>query len=544
MLCINCGNPMPDDSPICSQCGARYEQPGPQTPVFPPFPPKTPKSKQKIGWMITLVVLAVALLAGGIVYIGQSFGKIMVILQSYQDQMFPENPLNDEYMAAAKLMENQQYVEALAAFQALDGYLDSEVKVTECAYGAAMQYLDAGNLVGSQTYLKWMTDAQKASYNDRYYQVIQEKAETMLLESLKVHFRELVLNTSELPYDAELRSGYVEVYNNTVYQYTLLYRLTYYDASGKLICKSQELEQEMWGAHCTKVPLPLDRSFDWASYDVEYQVRITPGDIDQSPSCAVRLLDEEGNPIDNATVGFKVFDVKYCTSNRYGLARHYGTVRTKTFQLHVSINPGYTHERTTFEFPVDGWVQDVVVKRARPDFSVTVVDINGDPIPGVTMQLATSDIWSGSKYGKTDSNGYACWYFVDMTHTYKVTDIRLMGFETIEEIHFTEEEHHITVVLQRERSDADEPSFKATVIDSQGNPVAGVVLYITISDAYGGQYYARTDENGVACWYDLDLSHSYKIVRIAKEGYICPEEAYFTPGTYHVVITVEEEDTE
>jgi hypothetical protein len=181
---------------------------------------------------------------------------------------------------------------------------------------------------------------------------------------------------------------------------------------------------------------------------------------------------------------------------------------------------------------------------AAPDFSVTIVDTDGDPIPGVTMQLATSDIWSGSKYGKTDENGYVCWYDVDMSHTYKLTDIRLSGFVTIEEHHFEPGNHHITIVMEWEKPENETPSYIVTVVDSEGNPIPGVVLYITISDAFGGQYYGKTDENGNAYWYDMDLNHTYKIVLIRKDGYICPEEVHFEPGEYDLIIVLEEEEEE
>ena len=95
--------------------------------------------------------------------------------------------------------------------------------------------------------------------------------------------------------------------------------------------------------------------------------------------------------------------------------------------------------------------------------------------------------------------------------------------------------------MERKKPVNETPSYIVTVVDSEGNPIPGVVLYITISDAFGGQYYGKTDENGNAYWYDMDLNHTYKIVRIRKDGYICPEEVHFEPGEYDLIIVLEEE---
>jgi stage II sporulation protein P len=253
-------------------------------------------------------------------------------------------------------------------------------------------------------------------------------------------------------------------------------------------------------------------------------------------------VDEQGNPIYNAYVTFHLGDEDnwnnshMSTTDRYGIARLYLYVQEENFRVFVNHNPDFIHDKKTYEYPADGRVYDVVVMPAAPDFSVTIVDTDGDPIPGVTMHLATTDVFTASKYGKTDENGYVCWYDVDMSHTYKISGIDLFGFEYIEEVVFQPGQNHITVVMERKKPENETPSYIVTVVDSEGNPIPGVVLYITISDAFGGQYYGKTDENGNAYWYDMDLNHTYKIVLIRKDGYICPEEVHFEPGEYDLPV--------
>ncbi len=50
---------------------------------------------------------------------------------------------NSNYNAVVKLMESGKYEEAIAAFEALDGYKDSADKITECNYGIAMELKNA-----------------------------------------------------------------------------------------------------------------------------------------------------------------------------------------------------------------------------------------------------------------------------------------------------------------------------------------------------------------------------------------------------------------
>ena len=54
---------------------------------------------------------------------------------------------NGQYNNAVALMENDQYEEAIAAFEAMGGYKDSEDLILETKYVAATALLDAGNIV-------------------------------------------------------------------------------------------------------------------------------------------------------------------------------------------------------------------------------------------------------------------------------------------------------------------------------------------------------------------------------------------------------------
>jgi hypothetical protein len=96
--------------------------------------------------------------------------------------------------------------------------------------------------------------------------------------------------------------------------------------------------------------------------------------------------------------------------------------------------------------------------------------------------------------------------------------------------------------MEREKPKNDTPSFTVTVVDKEGNPIDGVVLYLTPSDVSSGDVYARTDKNGYACWYDVDMNHTYKVVRITKDGYATIREIHFAAGENHMIIVMEKEE--
>ena len=173
----------------------------------------------------------------------------------------------------------------------------------------------------------------------------------MILESLATNFYELLQNTEELPYDPELGSCYLDVYNSTIYHYTLSYQIAYYDQDGNLLQTSQPLTQFISGAYYTRVPMPIDSSFDWAYYDVTYQPKDIVIDVTRGPNYAVRLVDEQGNPIYNAYVSFRLGDQNnshMSTTDRYGIARLYLYVQEENFRVFVNHNPDFIHDKKTY----------------------------------------------------------------------------------------------------------------------------------------------------------------------------------------------------
>ena len=54
---------------------------------------------------------------------------------------------NNKYNAAAALMNDGQYEEAISAFRAMDGYKDSTEQITECRYLHAIALIDEGKIV-------------------------------------------------------------------------------------------------------------------------------------------------------------------------------------------------------------------------------------------------------------------------------------------------------------------------------------------------------------------------------------------------------------
>ncbi len=459
------------------------------------------------------------------------------LLQTYETRHFHEPKLQNllhEYGAAIADLpaaaENEDPVT----------YLQARLRV----HRAIDQLHAKFELLKGSNMLPMMSEASEKLENT----IRQHLAVPVIRESLQTNFVDLLHSTEALSYDPQLRRHYLNVYNNTVYSYALTYQIIYYDRDGNVIGNSQPLTHKMVGAYENIVPMPLDNTLEWADLGVTFQVDPAAVDAEQSIHYAVRVVDEQGNPIYNAHVSFRsdkdtpTSHHHVYTTDHYGIAIRRQSNQEESFRVYLNLIPNFNYLEQDYEFPVDGWVHDVVVLPDIPDFSVTVVDTDGDPIPGVTMHLATTDVFTASKYGKTDKNGYVCWYDVDMSHTYKISGISFFGYVYIDEVRFEPGEHHITVVMEREKPKNDTPSFTVTVVDKEGNPIDGVVLYLTHSDVSSGDVYARTDKNGYACWYDVDMNHTYKVVRITKDGYATIREIHFAAGENHMVIVMEKEE--
>ena len=556
MRCTNCGKQMPDNVQICPECGAEYYFPmapaAPSGPISRPAQPEPPKKHTglviAIAVIMSLMIVGVnALLGIGAIYLSGALTAFPPPnIDGSSQPSSGVNPQEADYAAAMALLENRQYDAALAAFRALDDYRDSKAKANDCAFAAAGQCLDRGDHWGSMDYISYMHKSQRPIIYERYYALLEANATALIQKSLKTNFYDMFHSMEAFLYDPLTESHYLELYNNTIYRYTLSYQINYYDRSGNLIHQSQMLTADIGGARYTRVWMPADTSFEWARRDVEYRIQDVDYQLNDSPKYAVRLLDDQGVPIHGALVSITPGDSILIGTGGVGESDIHGLFslrreeQKKTFRVSVNGNLDYNYVKETHEFQADGIVHDVVVLRDTPEFSVTVLDTEGYPIPGVTMHLTSTDVFGVSKYNKTDDNGYACWYDVDMSHTYKLSYLTKPPFVTIDAIHF-EEEHHITVVMEREKPKNDTPSFTVTVVDKNGNPIAGVILYLAYSDVIGGDWYERTDKNGNACWYDKDPSYTYKVFRIRKEGYACPEEVHFAPGENHLIIVLEEE---
>lgn len=68
---------------------------------------------------------------------------------------------NSNYNKAKALMDAGQYEEAIAAFEALDGYKDSKGQINECRYGQASELLNSGQYDGAITAFEAL-----GTYND------------------------------------------------------------------------------------------------------------------------------------------------------------------------------------------------------------------------------------------------------------------------------------------------------------------------------------------------------------------------------------------
>lgn len=449
-LCGHCRQLVPDDAKICPECGSK---------IACHFPSYTvdlsseqgENKKKNTGWVVAIVAIMTAFcvilpVIGGI-FAYQFLQENIFMLDTNADtvEKLPE------YANAMELMENQQYEEALDAFLALENFFDSPAKAAACAYALANQCLDRGELVAALEYKDYLTEELKSEIYSRYYSIFQEKAAYIIMDSLDDNLDETLDHTTELPYDTAHRCHYMVVYNNTIFPYTLLYQINYYDQAGNQIHQSEELEYEMYRAFHNRVPMPLDNSMDWATIKVDYRIKITERNIDNRAVCAVRLLDEDGNPLDNATIGWKHLASTLNTTDSNGVAAVHTGKKVERFQMYVSGHVGFNFVEEVYDIPADGWVHDVVVRRDTPDFSVTVVDAQGNPIAGATMSLTTADVWSASsKYGKTDENGYVCWYDVDLKHTYKLRSVDKFGYKTVTDIYFEPGENHLIIVLEEE----------------------------------------------------------------------------------------------
>jgi hypothetical protein len=214
MFCTNCGKNMPDDAPVCTECGQEMEccfpaAPAPaQAPVFQPAKPEPAKPKNMAGVIITIVVAAVLMVSSVTALLGFTAVQLVSVLASLQTpgsdgsqppDLLQQAQLAVKYDAAQKLMDSQQYEEALTAFQALGDYLDSRSKVSECAYGAANQHLDSGNYTAALDYMELMNATHKDRIFDRYYAEFcaDEKAKADLYRAIEAYYHFLNSQVAE-----------------------------------------------------------------------------------------------------------------------------------------------------------------------------------------------------------------------------------------------------------------------------------------------------------------------------------------------------------
>ena len=87
---------------------------------------------------------------------------------------------NNKYNSAIELMDSKKYEEAIAAFEALDGYKDSSDKIAECKYNTAVELMSNGKYEDAVAAFKALS-GYKDSRNKAikcYAQYMAEKLET------------------------------------------------------------------------------------------------------------------------------------------------------------------------------------------------------------------------------------------------------------------------------------------------------------------------------------------------------------------------------
>ena len=145
-LCLNCGATLPEDAVFCERYGTKVGSSEKGSAYIPPSPPPEPvKKKKKTGLIIGIVAGVVALL-------GIAAAIVLYMLPRYHYQQAEALEAEGEYLQAADmfqslgdfsdsgeraqtlydyldaidLYDSGRYEKAIAAFEALDGFEDSE----------------------------------------------------------------------------------------------------------------------------------------------------------------------------------------------------------------------------------------------------------------------------------------------------------------------------------------------------------------------------------------------------------------------------------
>lgn len=131
--CPRCGSAMPEGRKFCTSCGANLNDFPANPELVTEEPQEMPTKKKKKTWKIVLiVVLALALIAGGVV------GVWFFMQESAYDD-------------AQTLIEEKNYSEAIAKLEDLDGYKDSEDLIQDLNK-KQKSYDEALSLIEEQAY--------------------------------------------------------------------------------------------------------------------------------------------------------------------------------------------------------------------------------------------------------------------------------------------------------------------------------------------------------------------------------------------------------
>lgn len=196
----------------------------------------------------------------------------------------------------------------------------------------------------------------------------------------------------------------------------------------------------------------------------------------------IRFVDEDGLPMENLCVKLKN-EQAYTDADGYAqweVPKRYG--------YSVELEDMPEEYVTQYDIPYDTWELTIVVIKMH-DYTVRVVDTQGNPIPNVGCRLyGEDDDWSG----RTDENGWVTWqkfrgtYFVGCS-------VRVGRDQVGTRQYFPEGQTEMTIVL-----DLTASVYPMQVVDQDGQPLKG--SYIQIKTGNEAIAWDVTDENGMIYW--------------------------------------------
>lgn len=159
----------------------------------------------------------------------------------------------------------------------------------------------------------------------------------------------------------------------------------------------------------------------------------------------------------------------------------------------------------------------------KGDYTVTVVDGNGNPIQGVKLSFITP---KGIPFpGETDAQGKATYKSDEDGVTVKITSVpKGYEYDGLDTVQSFDSGRALKVTVT-----APDP-FVITVVDDQGNPIAGVsVMMCDVDDSC--RMPTETDSEGKAYYPYEEGQFRVKLTNGAPDGYTIGD-----PDAYHDIV--------